>query len=144
KRALGSLLYFVRSEIRVKRIRLSKRFRQFSRTLLSLAFLFSFSAAIHAQTAPEPEQPPTAASDTAKSAEALQTRIGRARALIAAHRLDIAASELESVRAAAQDNSIRNVTSIMLMSVYLEEGNYARAEALLEENFQARSKQKDE
>ena len=64
--------------------------------------------------------------------------------MIAAHRLDIAASELEAVRAAAQDNSIRNVTSIMLMSVYLEEGNYSRAEALLEENFHARSKQKDE
>jgi hypothetical protein len=78
------------------------------------------------------------------SAEALQTRIGRARALIAAHRLDIAAGELESIRAAAQDNSTRNVASIMLMSVYLEEGNYARSEALLEENFRARSAQKDE
>jgi len=32
----------------------------------------------------------------------------------------------------------------MLMNVYLEEGNYARAEALLEENFKARSTQKDE
>jgi TonB family protein len=32
----------------------------------------------------------------------------------------------------------------MLMSVYLEEGNYGRAEALLEENYQARSAQKDE
>jgi TonB family protein len=32
----------------------------------------------------------------------------------------------------------------MLMNVYLEEGNYGRAEALLEENFQARSAQKDE
>jgi hypothetical protein len=32
----------------------------------------------------------------------------------------------------------------MLMNVYLEEGNYGRAEALLEENFRARSAQKDE
>jgi hypothetical protein len=32
----------------------------------------------------------------------------------------------------------------MLMNVYLEEGNYGRAEALLEENFKARSTQKDE
>jgi TonB family protein len=32
----------------------------------------------------------------------------------------------------------------MLMNVYLEEGNYGRAEALLEENFKARSAQKDE
>jgi hypothetical protein len=64
--------------------------------------------------------------------------------LIAAHRLDTAASELESVRATAKDNAFRNITSIMLMNVYLEEGNYGRAEALLEETFQARSAQKDE
>src|SRR4030095_15618741 len=39
--------------------------------------------------------------------------------------------------------SLKNITSIMLMSVYLEEGNYGRAESLLEESFQARA-QKDE
>jgi TonB family protein len=74
----------------------------------------------------------------------VQTRIQRARALIAAHRLDTAASELESVRAATQDYAVRNITSVMLMNVYLEEGNYGRAEALLEETFQARSAQRDE
>jgi hypothetical protein len=76
--------------------------------------------------------------------EALQTRIERARALIAAHRLDTAASELESVRATAQDSALHNITSIMLMNVYLEEGNYGRAEALIEETFKARGAQKDE
>jgi TonB family protein len=73
----------------------------------------------------------------------LQTRIERARALIAAHRLDVAASELEAVRATAQDNALRNITSIMLMNVYLEEGNYGRAEALLEETFKSRSTRDD-
>jgi TonB family protein len=90
---------------------------------------------------PDSVKPPA---DPAKSAEALQARIERARALIAAHRLDTAASELESVRATAQDNALRNITSIMLMGVYLEEGNYGRAEAMLEETFQARAAQKDE
>jgi len=93
------------------------------------------------QAANTPANPPA---DPTKSAEALRLRIERARALIAAHRLDIAASELESVRATAQDNAFRNISSIMLMNVYLEEGNYGRAEALLEENFKARSTQKDE
>ncbi|HEV7682797.1 MAG TPA: energy transducer TonB [Pyrinomonadaceae bacterium] len=79
-----------------------------------------------------------------KAADALHSRIERARALVAAHRLDIAASELESVRAATKDSAFRNITSIMLMNIYLEEGNYSRAEALLEENFQARAAQKDE
>jgi len=82
--------------------------------------------------------------DPTKSPEALRARIERARALIAAHQLDIAASELESVRATAQDNAFRNISSIMLMNIYLEEGNYGRAEALLEENFKARSAQRDE
>ena len=94
-----------------------------------------------AQAVVEAENPPA---DPDKTSEALQIRIERARALIAAHRLDIAVSELESVRAAARDNALRNITSIMLMNVYLEEGNYGRSEALLEESFKARSTQKDD
>lgn len=128
----------------MKRISLSKRFRPFNRTLLALAFLLSFSAALNAQSAPDPSQSVTPSPEAAKALETLQSRIERARALIAAHRLETAASELESVRAATTDNAVRNITSIMLMNVYLEEGNYGRAEALLEENFQGRSAQKDE
>ena len=93
-----------------------------------------------AQTVAEADRP----SVDPDKAEALQIRIERARALIAAHRLEVAARELESVRAAAQDNALRNITSIMLMNVYLEEGNYGRSEALLEESFKARSAQKDD
>lgn len=104
------------------------------KVLLLFGLLFSFSTTLNGQPA----------SDTANSREQIQSRIARARALIAAHRLDTAASELETVRAATQDYAVRNVTSIMLMSVYLEEGNYGRAEALLEENYQGRYAQKDE
>ena len=146
---------------------LSPRFLQpFSRLLFVFAFLITFSALAQAQAPVEPAKTPTESTDASaepaqpqpqaantpantpadptRSAEALRLRIERARALIAAHRLDTAASELESVRATAQDNAFRNISSIMLMNVYLEEGNYGRAEALLEENFQARSAQKDE
>lgn len=77
--------------------------------------------------------------DAAKTAEIEQGRIERAKALIAAHQLDTAASELESVRAATKDYALRNVSSVMLMNVYLEAGNYTRAEALLEESFRANS-----
>jgi TonB family protein len=93
---------------------------------LFVLIFFSFTA-LTAQQAP----------DTANSPEQIQSRIERARALIAAHRLETAASELESIRATTGDNSLRNITSIMLMNVYLEEGNYGRAEALLEENYRA-------
>ena len=118
----------------MKRIRSSRRFPPFIAFLLPLALLVSLSAALQAQS---PAADPN-------SAEAVQSRIERARALIAAHQLETAASELESVRAATQDDSVRNITSVMLMSVYLEEGNYARAQALLEENFQTRSAKNDD
>lgn len=126
----------------MRRISLSVRFRLFNQTLLALAFLVSASV-VHAQS-PDPNQSTPPPAEPTKSAEELQTRIGRARALIAAHRLETAASELESVRAATKDQSLRNITSVLLMSVYLEEGNYGRAEALLEENFQASAAQKHE
>lgn len=127
----------------------------FIRLLLASALSVSFSILLYAQAPvgtnpptvqPEQSQPEALKStvDPPKSAGSMQARIERARALIAAHRLEIAASELESVRAAAKDDAYRNISSIMLMNVYLEEGNYGRAEALLEENFQARARQKDE
>lgn len=126
----------------MKRIRLSRRFQC---VFTAFAFFVLSPLALNAQSTTESVQPAvTASPEAANSPEALQLRIGRARALIAAHRLDTAASELESVRSATQDNAIRTITSIMLMSVYLEDGNYGRAEALLEENFQARLAQKDE
>jgi TonB family protein len=75
--------------------------------------------------------------DAAKSAEIDQGRIERAKALMAAHQLETAATELESVRAATKEQALRNITSVMLMNVYLEAGNYTRAEALLEESFKS-------
>jgi len=76
--------------------------------------------------------------------DAIQHRIQRARALAAAHQLGAAASELESLRASVGDAALRNITSLMLMGIYLEDANYVRAQAILEETFQARSAQKDD
>ncbi len=72
------------------------------------------------------------------------TRIERARALAAVHQLQAAAAELENVRASANDVTLRNVTTLMLLGIYLEEGNYGRSQALLEEAYTARAAQKDE
>ncbi|HVQ38072.1 MAG TPA: TonB family protein [Pyrinomonadaceae bacterium] len=117
--------------------------------LLPLVFLVSFSVGLQAQSSPDPNQPASlsiqpapATPDSAALAEiAIQTRIQRARALTAAHQLEIAASELESVRAGSQDMVVRNIASVMLMSIYLEAANYGRAEALLEESFRDRAVQ---
>ncbi len=71
-------------------------------------------------------------------------KIERARALAAAHQLQLAATDLENVRASVGDIALRNVTTVMLIGIYLEDGNYGRAQALLEESFASRSLQKDE
>ena len=71
-------------------------------------------------------------------------KIERARALAAVHQLQAAAAELENVRASVNDVALRNVTTLMLLGIYLEEGNYGRSQALLEETFQQRATQKDE
>jgi hypothetical protein len=71
-------------------------------------------------------------------------RIERARALAAVHQLQAAATELENVRASVNDVALRNVTTLMLLGIYLEDGNYGRSQALLEEAFTNRAAQKDE
>ncbi len=71
-------------------------------------------------------------------------RIERARALAAVHQLPAAAAELENIRASGKDVTLRNVATLMLLGIYLEEGNYGRSQALLDEAFQARAAQKDE
>jgi len=78
-----------------------------------------------------------------QSSEQLQKRLERARALAAAHQLPAAASEMESVRSLVKDDVVRNSSTLMLMGIYLEDGNYARAESLLEETFKERAQKKD-
>lgn len=77
-------------------------------------------------------------------ADAAQKRLKRARALIAAHRLGAAAAELDAIRTETTDDAVRDVARIMLMSVYLEEGDYMRAQTLLEETYKLCSAQKEQ
>ena len=79
-----------------------------------------------------------------EAANSVLSRIERARALAAVHQLQAAAIELENVRASARDVALRNGATLMLLGIYLEDGNYGRAQSLLEEAFQTRAAQKDE
>jgi TonB family protein len=72
-------------------------------------------------------------------ADAVQKRIEHARALAAAHQLTAAASELETIHASVKDDVVRNITAVVLLGIYLEDGNYARSASLLEETFKGRS-----
>ncbi len=86
----------------------------------------------------------TGTSEEASTVNPVARRIERARALAASHQLQAAATELENIRASADDLALRNITTLMLLGIYLEEGNYGRSQALLEESFQKRAAQKDE
>lgn len=86
----------------------------------------------------------TGSSDDASAENPVLRKIERARALAAAHQLQAAATELENVRASVNDVTLRNATTLMLLGIYLEDGNYGRSQALLEETFQTRATQKDE
>jgi TonB family protein len=79
------------------------------------------------------------AQSTQSDADGGQKRLKRARALVAAHKLEAAASELNAIRGTTTDDAVRDVARIMLMSVYLEEGDCMRAQGLLEETYKLRT-----
>jgi TonB family protein len=85
----------------------------------------------------------TGASESAAASSGLD-RIERARTLAAVHQLQAATTELENVRASSSDMALRNVATLMLLGIYLEEGNYGRSQSLLDDAFQTRANQKDE
>ena len=86
----------------------------------------------------------TGSSEDASTPNPALQKIERARALAAVHQLQPAAVELENVRASVTDVTLRNAATLMLLGIYLEDGNYGRSQALLEEAYQGRAAQKDE
>lgn len=111
------------------------RFRPYINAILPTIFLLIAPVFAVAQS--------TRSGPDATTANALD-RIDRARALAAVHQLQAAATELENVRASSRDVALRNVATLMLLGIYLEDGNYGRSQSLLEEAFQTRAAQKDE
>jgi TonB family protein len=86
----------------------------------------------------------TGSSEDASTVNPVLRRIERARALAAVHQLQSAAVELENIRASVNDVTLRNAATLMLLGIYLEDGNYGRSQSLLEETFVNRAAQKDE
>jgi protein TonB len=116
------------------------------RILLSSLFMTLTVAVTGAQaqtqTTTEPAVTSNAATPTPAptptETEEVQRRIARARSLAAVGRLAAAASELESLRAASTDESVRDVARLLLMWIFVEMPDYARANALLEETYKER------
>lgn len=77
---------------------------------------------------------------TAAPTNTIQQRIGRVRAWIAGRNFGAAAAELEKIKKeTAADESLQQVSRVMLMGVYLEQPDYTRAQALLEETYKRKS-----
>ena len=114
KRALGSLFYF--------------------KAILATALILITTVLAVGQSTGSSEE----------AANPIMRRIERARALAAVHQLQAAANELENIRASVGDVTLRNATTLMLLGIYLEDGNYGRSQTLLDETFQQRAAQKDE
>jgi TonB family protein len=112
--------------------------RNHLRSLLAPALTLSFL--LLALAAPARAQgTPSQATD----AESVQRRIVRARALAAAGNLPAARSELESLRGAATEESVREVALVLLMGIYFEQSDYTYAEKLLDDSFRARAQQNE-
>jgi TonB family protein len=122
--------------------------RIFSVTLLALSFAFAAPLCARAQTPaqppaaqPSPEQPDAEAGEaSAAETDAAQKRLARARSLAAIGKLAAAASELDALHSSTRDESVRDVTRILLMAIFVEMPDYARAASLLDEAFDARAR----
>lgn len=119
--------------------------RLFAAAIFAMSFALAspgraFAQAVQPAVAGQASEP-QAAGQPAPAAEtdAAQKRLTRARALAAIGKLAAAASELESLRAATKDDSVREVTRVLLMAIFVEMPDYARAAALLDEAFRART-----
>ncbi|MBA3240113.1 MAG: energy transducer TonB [Acidobacteria bacterium] len=106
--------------------------------LLCPAFILTSASGLRAQTTTTDANSTPAAAAAMTENEAVQRRLARARALAAVGKLAAAASDLEALRAASTDESVRDVTRVVLMSIFVEMPDYQRAHALLEEAFKAR------
>ena len=114
------------------------RFRPDTHALLPTILLLIAFVSTAAQSSTTTEDPAAAAANVTLN------RIEHARALAAVHQLPAAATELENVRVSSKDVALRNVATLMLLGIYLEDGNYGRSQLLLEDAFQTRAAQKDE
>ncbi len=122
----------------LKHLRSFYPYRPYIHAIFPTLFLLILPVFAVAQSTGSPEE---AASSAANST---LNRIERARALAAVHQLQAAATELENVRASSRDVALRNVATLMLLGIYLEDGNYGRSQILLEEAFASRTVQKEE
>ena len=100
--------------------------------ILVLLVLFSFNIFSYAQTANQsastPQLLPT---DGPTSAEVMRMRISKVKANIAVRNYPAALYELESISRETSDSAVNAVVNGLIMNVYLEQGDYKKANDFL-------------
>jgi TonB family protein len=72
----------------------------------------------------------------------MRGRVTKAKAFIAVKNYNAAIYELEGIRREINDPTVHSVVNVMLMNCYLEQGDYKRAQAFLNELFKAQTTNK--
>ncbi|MFN6962593.1 MAG: TonB family protein [Pyrinomonadaceae bacterium] len=71
------------------------------------------------------------------AADVMRERISKAKAYIAVRNYNAAIYELEGIRRESADQTVQSVASVLLMNSYLEQGDYKRAQELLNQSYAA-------
>src|SRR5258708_8664201 len=113
--------------------------RRFCTSVL-LVFV-SFILETQAQTVAQrpqlvPQSSPQTAPQTAPtSGDVMRERISKAKAFIAVRNYNAAIYELENIRKESGDQAVQGVVNVLLMNSYLEQGDYKRAQDLLNQFY---------
>jgi len=97
-----------------------------------LLVLVSFVLVSYAQTVTPPVATPPPAPT---SGDVMRDRISKSKAFIAVRNYNAAIYELENIRKESADQSVQGVVNVLLMNSYLEQGDYKRAQELLNEFY---------
>lgn len=120
-----------------------RRFRTSVFGFLILSGLSTFD--LEAQVVPPPP-PTTAATVTTpqmgppSSGDIMRDRISKSKAFIAVRNYNAAIFELENIRKESSDAAVQGVVNVLLMNSYLEQGDFKRAQDLLNEFYAAQKR----
>lgn len=105
----------------------------------ALLVFVSFILVSQAQTVTPPAAAPTQmpAPQTPTSGDVMRERISKAKAFIVVRNYNAAIYELENIRKETSDTAVQGVVNVLLMNSYLEQGDYKRAQDLLNEFYAA-------
>jgi protein TonB len=107
--------------------------RRFYTSVFLVLFIFGIYAV--AQSVPPAAAPVVVPQPQPSSADLMRDRISKAKAYIAVRNYNSAILELEKLRRETADEAVQGVVNVLLMNSYLEQGDYKRAQDMLNEFY---------